>query len=93
MALERSGDLTSPPVARVSLPASENEIAGGDTRATNACPERGGHRVTYLPVDREGLLKLANLEAAITDQTAVCGRSFKRSAIAILNMGFKGWGL
>ena len=31
--------------------------------------EREGYRVTYLPVDRDGLLKLADLEAAITDQT------------------------
>jgi len=30
-----------------------------------------GYRVTYLPVDRDGLLNLADLEAAITDQTAV----------------------
>ncbi len=30
-----------------------------------------GYRVTYLPVDREGLLNLADLEAAITDETAV----------------------
>ena len=29
------------------------------------------YRVTYLPVDRAGLLKLADFEAAITDQTAV----------------------
>jgi cysteine desulfurase len=31
----------------------------------------GAYRVTYLPVDRDGLLKLADLEAAITDETAV----------------------
>jgi hypothetical protein len=31
----------------------------------------GPYRVTYLPVDRQGLLKLADLEAAITDQTAL----------------------
>ena len=29
-----------------------------------------GYRVTYLPVDREGLLNLADLEAAITEETA-----------------------
>lgn len=33
--------------------------------------EKEGYRVTYLPVDREGLLKLADLENAITDKTAV----------------------
>jgi len=33
--------------------------------------EKEGYRVTCLPVDCDGLLKLADLEAAITDQTAV----------------------
>ena len=33
--------------------------------------EKEGYRVTYLPVDRDGLLKLANLENAITDETAI----------------------
>jgi cysteine desulfurase len=33
--------------------------------------EKEGYRVTYLPVDRDGLLKLADLENAITDETAV----------------------
>ncbi|HXV20135.1 MAG TPA: aminotransferase class V-fold PLP-dependent enzyme, partial [Desulfuromonadales bacterium] len=31
--------------------------------------EKQGYRVTYLPVDRDGMLDLAELEAAITDQT------------------------
>jgi cysteine desulfurase len=31
--------------------------------------EKEGYRVTYLPVDREGLLKLADLENAITSET------------------------
>ena len=33
--------------------------------------EKEGCRVTYLPVDRDGLLKLADLENAITDETTV----------------------
>jgi cysteine desulfurase len=33
--------------------------------------ETEGYRVTYLPVDREGLLELADLDVAITDETAV----------------------
>ena len=33
--------------------------------------EKEGYRVTYLPVDRDGLLKLADLENAITEETAV----------------------
>jgi cysteine desulfurase len=31
--------------------------------------EKQGYRVTYLPVDRDGMLDLGELEAAITDQT------------------------
>jgi len=31
--------------------------------------EKHGYRVTYLPVDRDGMLDLGELEAAITDQT------------------------
>jgi len=31
--------------------------------------ERQGYRVTYLPVDRDGMLDLGELEAAITDET------------------------
>ena len=33
--------------------------------------EKEGYRVNYLPVDREGLLKLADLEAAITDLISI----------------------
>ncbi len=33
--------------------------------------ERDGVRVTYLPVDRDGLLKLTDLESSITDETAI----------------------
>jgi cysteine desulfurase len=37
----------------------------------NTCQylEKQGFRVTYLPVDRDGMLNLADLEEAITDQT------------------------
>jgi cysteine desulfurase len=33
--------------------------------------EKDGCHVTYLPVDREGMIRLADLEASITDHTAV----------------------
>lgn len=33
--------------------------------------ERKGYKITYLPVDRDGLLRLADLENAITNDTAV----------------------
>jgi cysteine desulfurase len=36
-----------------------------------AALEKDGVRVTYLPVDRDGLLNLADLEAAISEDTAV----------------------
>jgi cysteine desulfurase len=36
-----------------------------------AALEKQGVRVTYLPVDRDGLLKLADLETAISDDTAI----------------------
>jgi cysteine desulfurase len=82
MALER-GEFT-PPVARVSPPASENALAGGDTRATNSAQAPGAYRVTYLPVDREGLLNLADLEAAITDQTAVVSLMWANNETGVL---------
>ena len=39
----------------------------------NTCQylEKQGFRVTYLPVDRDGMLNLADLEEAITDQTTL----------------------
>ena len=46
--------------------------------------EREGYRVTYLPVDREGLLKLADLEAAITDETAVVSLMWANNETGVL---------
>jgi hypothetical protein len=85
MALERgqcSGGLTPPfgaaDVARASRPLSRERPApasrGQDAHATSGgrpALQQPGYHVTYLPVDREGLLNLADLEAAITDETAV----------------------
>ena len=62
--------------------------------------EKEGYRVTYLPVDREGLLKLADLENAITDETAVvslmwanidCGRVGKVTAFDEFQAGSRHW--
>ena len=36
--------------------------------------EKEDYRVTYLPVERDGLLRLADLENAVTDETAVGSR-------------------
>jgi cysteine desulfurase len=46
--------------------------------------EKEGYRVTYLPVDRDGLLKLADLEAAITDQTAVVSVMWANNETGVL---------
>jgi cysteine desulfurase len=43
-----------------------------------------GYRVTYLPVDREGLLRLADLEAAITDETAVVSLMWANNETGVL---------
>jgi cysteine desulfurase len=46
--------------------------------------EKDGFRVTYLPVDREGLLKVADLEDAITDETAVVSLMWANNETAVL---------
>ena len=46
--------------------------------------ERDDYRVTYLPVDREGLLKLADLENAITDETAVVSLMWANNETGVL---------
>jgi len=82
MALERG--FMPPPVARVSPPAISFSDAGGDTRATNSAQAPGAYRVMYLPVDREGLLNLADLEAAITDETAVVSLMWANNETGVL---------
>jgi cysteine desulfurase len=46
--------------------------------------EKEGYRVTYLPVDRDGLLKLADLETAITEQTAVVSLMWANNETGVL---------
>lgn len=46
--------------------------------------EKDGCRVTYLPVDREGLLKLADLENAVTDNTAVVSLMWANNETGVL---------
>ena len=43
-----------------------------------------GYRVTYLPVDRDGLLKLADLENALTDDTAVVSLMWANNETGVL---------
>jgi cysteine desulfurase len=46
--------------------------------------EKEGYRVTYLPVDRDGVLKLADLENAITDETAVVSLMWANNETGVL---------
>lgn len=46
--------------------------------------EKEGVSVTYLPVDREGLLKIADLEAAITPETAVVSLMWANNETGVL---------
>ena len=46
--------------------------------------EKEGYRVTYLPVDREGLLKMADLENAITEETAVVSLMWANNETGVL---------
>ncbi|MFM2196660.1 MAG: hypothetical protein RLZZ505_92 [Verrucomicrobiota bacterium] len=43
-----------------------------------------GYRVTYLPVDREGLLSLSDLEAAMNDDTAVVSLMWANNETGVL---------
>ena len=46
--------------------------------------EKDGYRVTYLPVDREGLLKLADLENTVTNDTAVVSLMWANNETGVL---------
>lgn len=46
--------------------------------------EKEGYRVTYLPVDRDGLLNLTDLESAISDQTAAVSLMWANNETGVL---------
>lgn len=46
--------------------------------------EKEGFRVTYLPVDREGLLRLADLESAIAEDTAIVSLMWANNETGVL---------
>lgn len=46
--------------------------------------EKKGYRVSYLPVNRDGLLKLADLENAITDGTSVVSLMWANNETGVL---------
>jgi cysteine desulfurase len=91
MALEKQPGRTTPaPIGAASpqprrgaFPYSPPDSGGAGAPATGVVTA-GGCRVTYLPVDREGLLKLADLEAAITDQTAVVSLMWANNETGVL---------
>jgi cysteine desulfurase len=60
-------------MGREKTPLLAQEGAGG-----------GPYRVTNLPVDRDGLLKLADLEGAITDQTALVSLMWANNETGVL---------
>jgi cysteine sulfinate desulfinase/cysteine desulfurase-like protein len=65
---------TPPQLRRGAFTNSPPDSGGAGALATGVVTgvvTGGPYRVTYLPVDREGLLNLADLEAAIKDETAV----------------------
>ena len=46
--------------------------------------ERQGYRVSYLPVDKDGLLKLADLEAAISNDTAIVSMMWANNETGVI---------
>jgi cysteine desulfurase len=46
--------------------------------------EKDGYRVTYLPVNQEGLLDLADLEEAITDETSIVSLMWANNETGVL---------
>ncbi len=92
--VNRSGDFTSPPESRGGAIPSPiggvNPPLQGAGGVSPPCPESRAPSpesrcsVTYLPVDREGLLNLADLEAAITDETAVVSLMWANNETGVL---------
>ena len=46
--------------------------------------EKDSYRVTYLPVDRDGLLKVADLESAVTNETVVVSLMWANNETGVL---------
>jgi cysteine desulfurase len=55
-----------------------------DSETSSARSASTPYHVTYLPVDRDGLLKLADLENAITDDTAVVSLMWANNETGVL---------
>lgn len=70
----------SPAKRHIITSAVEHSSVSNHCRAL----KKEGFRVTYLPVDRDGLLKLADLENAITDDTAVVSLMWANNETGVL---------
>ena len=79
---EASALLKARSSGRESAPSSSAVFQSRLTSAATA--QDGGYRVTYLPVDRDGLLKLADLENAVTDDTAVVSLMWANNETGVL---------
>jgi cysteine desulfurase len=66
-------------------PARYSSADSRSRPAPAATVVEAGYRVTYLPVDREGLLKLADLENAITDETALVSLMWANNETGVLS--------
>jgi cysteine desulfurase len=75
---------TTPPQLRRGAFTNSPPDSGGAGALATGVVTGGPYRVTYLPVDREGLLNLADLEAAITDQTAVVSLMWANNETGVL---------
>jgi cysteine desulfurase len=71
-----TGEFTSPP-------SRDRAPKPGDVKSPLQQIDHG-YRVTYLRVDHESLLKLADLETAITDQTAVVSLMWANNETGVL---------
>src|SRR5208282_4608781 len=74
---------TPPQLRRGAFTNSPPDSGGAGALATGVVTG-GPYRVTYLPVDRDGLLNLADLEAAITDETAVVSLMWANNETGVL---------
>jgi cysteine desulfurase len=74
---------TPPQLRRGAFTNSPPDSGGAGALATGVVTG-GPYRVTYLPVDREGLLNLADLEAAITDETTVVSLMWANNETGVL---------
>ncbi|MBI4661100.1 MAG: aminotransferase class V-fold PLP-dependent enzyme, partial [Verrucomicrobia bacterium] len=77
-ATKRHEEAQGPPNIPLTRPADTLSPSDGERDGVR------GYRVTYLPVDRDGMLKLADLENAITDETAVVSLMWANNETGVL---------